>query len=238
MTSGSARSSDGSRATAGVRRAGSSPRPAPARESARDRHGSGSGPRPIPARPSPRAGLRDASLSAAAIPTGPSAPSGPAGPGADLGRGGAAAGPVPNPDPYRPAPAESASTSLDPRERTSSRRSRGSSDVLASRAASRHTRRRPTMRDDRRSGGAGTTPAAARTAPGTRPADPAAPDSPNAPGDDPSEPSRPAPAPPGPTRITPRRRTRTPSQQPFGRGGPARADHHHNPHAPHPQNHP
>ena len=52
-------------------------------------------------------------------------------------------------------------------------RSRGLSDVLASRAASRHARRRPTMRDDRRGGGAGTAPAAARTAPGTRPADPA-----------------------------------------------------------------
>jgi len=34
------------------------------------------------------------------------------------------------------------------------------------------------------------------------------------------------------------RRTRTPSQQPFGRGGPARADRHHDLHAPRLQNHP
>ena len=53
------------------------------------------------------------------------------------------------------------------------------------------------MRDERRGGGAGTAPAAARTAPGTRPADP---DSPDAPGDDPSGPSRPTPAPQHPQR--------------------------------------
>jgi len=34
------------------------------------------------------------------------------------------------------------------------------------------------------------------------------------------------------------RRTRTPSQQPSGRGGPARADRHHDPHVPRLQNHP
>ena len=76
-------------------------------------------------------------------------------------------------------------------------RSRGLSDVLASRGASRHARRRPTMRDERRGGGVGTAPAASRTAPGTRPADP---DSPDAPGDDPSGPSRPTPAPQHPQR--------------------------------------
>ena len=41
-----------------------------------------------------------------------------------------------------------------------------------------------------------------------------------------------------PTLVTPGRRTRTPSQQPSGRGGPARADRHHNLHAPRLQNHP
>ena len=48
------------------------------------------------------------------------------------------------------------------------------------------------MRDDRRGGGAGTAPAAARAAPGTRPA---APDFPDAPGGDSCGPSQPAPAP-------------------------------------------
>ena len=68
---------------------------------------------------------------------------------------------VPGPDPssfqprrrprLRPAPtpAESARSSLNPRARTSGRRARGLSDVLAGRGASRHARRRPTMRDDR-----------------------------------------------------------------------------------------
>ena len=47
-----------------------------------------------------------------------------------------------------------------------------------------------------------------------------------------------APPPSTTPRITPGRRTRTPSQQPSGRGGPARADRHHNLHAPRLQNHP
>ncbi len=64
----------------------------------------------------------------------------------------------------------------------------------------------------KRGRGAGTAPAAARAAPDGRPTGPAAPDHP--------------------------RRTRTPPQQPFGRGGPARADRHHDLHSPRLQNHP
>ena len=84
------------------------------------------------------------------------------------------------------------------------RRSRGLSDDLASRGASRHARRRPTMRDalSRRSGDGAPEPPP--TPPGLSPtitpADPAAPDSPNAPGGDPSGPSRPTPAPQRPQR--------------------------------------
>ena len=47
-----------------------------------------------------------------------------------------------------------------------------------------------------------------------------------------------APTPSTTPRTTPGRRTRTPSQQPFGRGGPARADRHHDLHAPRLQSHP
>ena len=46
-------------------------------------------------------------------------------------RPGIVTGPAPVPDPYRPAPAESASTSLNPRERLLEVRSRGLSDDLA-----------------------------------------------------------------------------------------------------------
>ena len=97
--------------------------------------------------------------------------------------------------------------------------------MLAGWGASRHARRRPTMRDDRR--GRGRRSRRARLPRRTR-----------------RRPERTitaaprTPTPSTPPRITPGRRTRTPSQQPPGRGGPARADHHHNPHAPHPQNHP
>ena len=47
-----------------------------------------------------------------------------------------------------------------------------------------------------------------------------------------------APTPSMTPRVTPGRRTRTPPQQPSGREGPARADRHHNLHAPRLQNHP
>ena len=47
-----------------------------------------------------------------------------------------------------------------------------------------------------------------------------------------------APPPSTTPRITPGRRTRTLPQQPSGREGPARADRHHDPHAPRLQNHP
>ena len=47
-----------------------------------------------------------------------------------------------------------------------------------------------------------------------------------------------APTPSTTPRITLGRRTRTPLQQSFGRGGLVRADHHHNLHAPRLQNHP
>ena len=47
-----------------------------------------------------------------------------------------------------------------------------------------------------------------------------------------------APTPSMTPRVTPGRRTRTPPQQPSGRGGPARADRHRNLHAPRLQNHP
>ena len=47
-----------------------------------------------------------------------------------------------------------------------------------------------------------------------------------------------APTPSTTPRVASGRRTRTPSQQPSGRGGPARADRHHNLHAPRLQNHP
>ena len=47
-----------------------------------------------------------------------------------------------------------------------------------------------------------------------------------------------APTPSTTPRITPGRRTRTPLQQSFGRGGLVRADHHRNLHAPRLQNHP
>ena len=64
-------------------------------------------------------------------------------------------------------------------------------------AASRHARRRPTMRDapSGRSGGAGTAPAPPGPPPDDRPADPAAPAPPGTPGGDPGGPSRPAPRP-------------------------------------------
>ena len=47
-----------------------------------------------------------------------------------------------------------------------------------------------------------------------------------------------APTPSTTPRVASGRRTRTPSRQPSGRGGPARADRHHNLHTPRLQNHP
>ena len=116
--------------------------------------------------------------------------------------------------------------------------------MLTNRGASRHARRRPTMRDalSRRSGDGAPEP------PSTPPGPPPAPDPPIPPRPTPQRtrgrPERAvtadprAPPPSMPTLVTPGRRTRTPSQQPSGRGGPARADRHHNLHAPRLQNHP
>ena len=110
-------------------------------------------------------------------------------------------------------------------------RSRGLSDDLASRGASRHARRRPTMRDA----------LSGRSGDGV-PEPPPTPDPPIPP--PPAPPAHPGATradrhgrPPHPNALNDPahhtgRRTRTPSQQPSGRGGPARADRHHDLHAP------
>ena len=117
------------------------------------------------------------------------------------------------------------------------RRARGLSDVLANRP--RHDMRDtvPPCGTTSR-GGAGTGRRNRPRRPVRRPHRAQRPQRPTAPGGDSGGPSRPAPAPSTTPRVTPGGRTRTPSQQPSGRGGPVRADRHHDLHALRLQNRP